>query len=161
MKRFFFILTSHQMSKLKEFFLHHAYQNIGFWMWEVQQWHMIFILTTWRSSEMLKSMLQNILSKISVEILIKVTSERSKWKTDARFEFPTPKNLYFDMHDAKSIFRVLRGEVRGHFWRPPRGQNEKLMPDLNSPPKETYILICIKQKNIFLIWPLGIDQRSF
>ena len=64
------------------------------------------------------------------------------------------------MHDAKSIFKSfdLWGEVRGHYKRPPRGQNEKLMPDLNSPSQKTYILICMMQKNIFLVLTSG--ERS-
>ena len=113
-------------------FLHHSIMHIKTWV-------------SWWGGELKNN------------IWFQTNFKRSKWKTDARFELPTLKNLYFDIHQAKKYFLSLDlwGEVRGHFRWPTRGQNEKPMPDLNSRPQKTYILICMKQKNIFWVLTSG------
>ena len=92
--------------------------------------------------------------------LLKMTSKRLKWKTEVIFEFPTPRNLCFDMRDAKNSFLNfdLWWEVRGHCRWPLRGQNKKLRSFLSSPPQRTYVLICMMQKTLF--WILTSDERS-
>ena len=95
--------------------------------------------------------------------LLKMTSKRLKWKIEVIFEFPTPQNLNFDRHDAKTLFWILTSDERsevivddlwevkiknwGHFWVP-------------HPKRPTYWYAWCK-KLFFEFWPQMRGQRSF